>query len=158
MVVPVARPDHSLAAIAGRTELKVAFVDLSAFFAQLDAMHKGMTEELYVLIFRKLALDIHGRVVVLTPRDTGRAQNGWAVSVRQASAFQPPEGAEKYGTAGDLLPGAIAALNELKFGDTVYITNNVVYILKLNDGHSKRAPAKFIELALSEGLQMLDAA
>ena len=65
----------------------------------------------------KIALDLHGELVMTTPVDTGRARAAWTVD-----------------TAG---PEKV-------------VENNVEYIGALNAGHSKQAPASFVENAIDK--------
>lgn len=60
---------------------------------------------------QKMATDLHAGLMRATPVDTGRARNGW----------------------------------QLTLGNEPVIENQVEYIGVLNDGHSKQAPALFVE-------------
>jgi hypothetical protein len=46
---------------------------------------------------------------------------------------------------------ALAAIARYKLGSTIHISNNVPYILPLNNGHSTQAPINFIEAAVQVG-------
>jgi hypothetical protein len=83
---------------------------------------------------RKVALAIDRDVVMSTPVDTGRARGNWIVTLNSpASGYNWNRfGADvAIAQAGQVIAG-------YKSGDTIYITNNLPYIIPLNRGHSKR--------------------
>lgn len=88
---------------------------------------------------RAAIVEILNGVVLNTPVDTGRARGNWQTTVNAPASGD---------IAGVRSPGAVEAearanMGELK--DTVFITNNLPYIGKLNEGSSKQAPARFVE-------------
>lgn len=122
---------------------------------------KGI-EEWFLAIMRKIALDLHGRLVRATPVDTGRARFGWDISVSTPSSFSPLPGAESYGPfrhgeppSGEEVARALGALATLRYGDEIWIVNNTVYIKRLNEGWSDQQPAGFVEAALQALEQVL---
>lgn len=99
---------------------------------------------------RKVALAIDQTVVMATPVDTGRARSNWLVNVGSArtdviDAYFP-------GGSGSTAPENInAALEQAKnavagytSGSTIYISNNLPYIGRLNEGWSRQAPAGYV--------------
>lgn len=98
-----------------------------------------------------MALRIHGKLVEGTPVDTGWARSNWLLSV----------GTPKKETVGE--PGklntAAAELGQSEVADwgiasgPIYITNNVPYIRRLNEGSSTQAPAGFVESAVQTEVQ-----
>lgn len=87
------------------------------------------------------------QLYISTPVDTGRARWGWQCTINAPSQELPPEG--DY-TFPDVL-SRTAELNEFTIADTIFIANSVPYVLKLNAGSSKQAPARFIEKAVARG-------
>ena len=92
------------------------------------------------------------QLTISTPVDTGRARWGWFVTVGSPSTEIPPEapkgwnGESSGGTAYFAPPDVASRTNITVSADsTSYITNNVPYIVKLNNGSSKQAPARFAE-------------
>lgn len=75
----------------------------------------ALTEKQLVEYVEKTTLDVQRDLILATPVDTGTARRGW----QSTTPTKPYE------------PGVIE--------------NNVEYIGKLNDGHSKQAPANFVE-------------
>ena len=91
-------------------------------------------------LMRMAAFEFNRQVAISTPRKTGRAGNAWMPTVNAPSDEVLPEG--NYPTP---VPRDIPPVKSVR--DVIYITNNVPYIGKLNDGYSKQAPARFVELA-----------
>ncbi len=110
--------------------------DLKKFAETVDTDVKKVVKRVAFTVFRKL--------VKMTPVDTGRARAGWFMQVDKPGDDIPPEGKKSYPPPKMTIRG--------KLGDypVIVIYNNVPYIQALNDGHSKRAPANFVELALHE--------
>ena len=98
----------------------------------------------------KTSAQVLANVTVATPVDTGHARTNWRVSIGR------PIGGEidTYGPGSSASAGAIAAgfavFARYVPGQPVYIQNNAPYIGALNRGHSKQAPAGYIEAAVSK--------
>jgi hypothetical protein len=90
-------------------------------------------------LMRMATIEFFRTITISTPVDTGRARAGWTPSINVPSSYVPPEG--KYG-----MP-AIPELGTVTVRDTIYITNNLPYIKRLNNGYSRQAPARFVESA-----------
>ena len=91
-------------------------------------------------LMRIATIEFYRQVSVSTPVDTGRARSGWFITVNSPSTEVLPEGRYRLSLT-QTVPGAISV------SDKIYITNNTPYIGKLNDGYSRQAPARFVELA-----------
>lgn len=93
---------------------------------------------------RDVALTADRVLVLRTPVDTGRARSNWI----------PTIGAPSSDTREPLEPAALeqearAVVGEYQAGGPgVFLSNNLPYIRRLNDGHSAQAPAGFVEEAL----------
>ena len=109
-------------------------------------------------IARKAALAIDQVVVLATPVDTGRARSNWQVGIGGNDA--PPRDSlapgEKGSTGAAAAQAAIAegkaVIESYKGGSSIYISNNLPYIGRLNDGYSAQAPAGFVEQAVQSGV------
>lgn len=104
-----------------------------------------VTRDQASIIFRKIALELDQRVVLGTPVDTGRARGNWFPSINVPAT----------GTTTDTDPSgakALAAINAVvgsaELGDTVWLTNNLPYILPLENGHSQQAPQGMVDINL----------
>jgi Tfp pilus assembly protein FimT len=98
-------------------------------------------------IFRATCLAILRDVVMLTPVDTGRAKGNWQVTINVPAQgvldFEDPTGV-----------GAIAKattfLATLEAGTTFVLTNNLEYILYLEDGTAKIAPFGMVKRTVAK--------
>lgn len=90
-----------------------------------------------------------------TPVDVGTAVSNWKVSLNEPAkgvrkAYSPGRaGSTAESNASAAVVAASRALGRYSEGDIIYITNNVPYMERLNDGYSLQAPAGFVESALS---------
>lgn len=118
---------------------------MASFKQQLDeAYDKKVTKRLEKTV-RAVALTVHNTLDLTTPVDTGRARANWLPSLNTPDVriVEPSVG------KADL----DAAITAYKLADTIFISNNLPYIRPLNDGHSKQAPAGFVDIALLRGKQ-----
>ena len=86
----------------------------------------------------KTALGLLGDLKILTPVDTGRARSNWHLDVGAPTVQLVEPG-------GDLPTD----VSRYTVNQTIFISNNVPYIRRLNEGHSKQAPAGFVEDAVN---------
>lgn len=102
-----------------------------------------------------LALEIDKelrRSKVGTPVDTGHARAGWIPSVGS------PNVTEVVGTDSSAHQAGVAQVLTFKLGAGVlWIASAVPYIRRLNEGHSKQAPALFVEAAIDRALVTIQA-
>lgn len=94
-------------------------------------------------IFQKIALDLDTAVVLATPVDEGRARGNWFPSINSPSSEVDMAATDKSGS------GAISALESVvakaDLGDTIWQTNNLPYILPLENGWSQQAPEGMVD-------------
>lgn len=97
---------------------------------------------------RAVALAVDQAVVTATPVDEGTARANWQVSIGG-----PASGVVE--TLGTSPQPAISrnsiAIQKSTPGKDIHLTNNLPYIVPLNEGHSKQAPAGFVETAVAAG-------
>jgi hypothetical protein len=96
----------------------------------------------------QLAGNIVQRVVLATPVDTGRARGGWLAGVGSAPSGQGTKDA----SGGSTISRAKSGMSSRTGDQTIYISNNVVYIGRLNAGSSAQAPSNFVAQAVKAGL------
>lgn len=100
-----------------------------------------------------VALTVDQTVVSSTPVDTGRARGNWQVSL----GFPVVEEQDLVDKAGTVTIAAGAAvIRSRQSGQTIFISNNVPYIGRLNQGSSSQAPANFVEMAVMDGIRALN--
>lgn len=94
-----------------------------------------------------LVLDTHADLATDTPVDTGWAAANWIISMATFSNNPSGNRPTDFEKADDTesLAGMAGVLGWTLKKGIIYITNNVPYISKLNDGHSKQAPPGFVD-------------
>jgi hypothetical protein len=113
-------------------------MSVASFNVDLNKFAKSMNIELETVV-RKLAFEVYKGVTQKTPVDTGRAKANWMLgygsinsTITNNTTFtlvQPPKGSGKR---------------------PIYITNNLPYISKLENGSSKQAPNGMVNLTMNE--------
>lgn len=106
------------------------------------------------LVVRKLGFDGLRGVMLKSPVDTGRFRASWRIGINVIDlTAEPIRNAKDKAGHGNVDPQGFATGNKLvgkvKWGDVVYITNNVPYAEALERGHSKQAPGPGGILALT---------
>lgn len=90
-----------------------------------------------------------------TPVDTGWARANWIPSLGGEPASTPSGSRTSVATAEAALQAGKGSLLGYKlFNGPVFITNNVPYILKLNEGTSDQAPKGFVQAAITAAVAM----
>ena len=97
----------------------------------LDRAYKKKVVELTEKVVRKTAFDIDADIVLQTPVDTGRAESNWLPSLNT-----PRTDTVEAGQKPDITP----ITNAYRLNDTIFITNNLPYIERLNNGWSGQQP------------------
>lgn len=114
---------------------------------------------------RRVALAIDRALVMSTPVGNpdlwkrpapkgyvgGRARANWIPSVG-SPATAPVDRRDKSGASTIALLTQLTSSYKPEDGP-VFITSNLPYIERLNDGHSTQAPAGFVEMAIEEGIR-----
>lgn len=105
----------------------------------------GEVEEFVNKEARAVAFNFQSLVIRITPMDTGRAAGNWFVD-----AFSPPKKVDEGRRSAVAMRENESRIESVKSipWPTIYISNNLPYIGRLNDGYSTKAPAKFVETSL----------
>lgn len=107
---------------------------------------KGI-EEKVLLVQKKIAFQLLEGIVNMTPVDTGRARANWQVTIGTPTLAHSWESYDKPGD-GTISSGS-AVISSLRTLGTIYLTNNLPYILSLEKGHSQRqAPQGMVQVTL----------
>lgn len=117
----------------------------SDFRAQLDAAYKAKVEDRLQKAVRLTALQAFRNVVQATPVDTGMAKLSWNIDINVIDVKVAAAPAQAPDASFDGSEKALQAVASFKLDDIIYISNNLPYIRRLNDGHSKQAPSGFID-------------
>lgn len=133
-------------------------------FSRRMAVRAGRISGNTTRLVRAVAIAADQAVVSATPVDTGRARSNWVAQIGAQfsgviDAYAPGAG----GSTGQqnvqaALDQAERVINQYTsgFDQAIYITNNLPYIGRLNEGYSAQAPANFVELALIEAVAVIN--
>lgn len=125
---------------------------MADFKARLDLAGRGIAKTVE-RVMRKAALVIDREVVRRTPVDTGRARSNWIVTFFEPADYSRVN-IDHDGAAGLAESAAAVAAYKVDLGP-IYITNNVVYIGKLENGWSRQAPAGMAKQAVLAGAEVV---
>lgn len=105
------------------------------------------------LAAKKITMDAFSEVILKTPVDTGRARGNW-----QAAIGSKPAGTlEREDKSGQLaINEAAAKVAGFSLGQTLYLTNNLPYAMRLEYGYSKQAPAGMVRLTAQRAQAIAD--
>jgi len=110
------------------------------------------TVEAHGKIARVATLELFSGVIRATPVDTGRARGNW-----QTSVGAPVNG--EIAREGDAAALAeVEAKTPQGAGQITYLSNNLPYIVQLEEGSSKQAPEGMVKRNMDRVQKMVDAA
>lgn len=104
-------------------------------------------------VFRGTSIDISTKVITRTPVDTGRARGNWFPSFDEPSE-QTTTNVSKTGL--DSITRATQKVRTSRLGQSFYLTNNLPYIERLENGYSDQAPNGMVERTLVEFQRIVD--
>lgn len=110
---------------------------------QLTAAYQKKVVKPQEKLVRETALRAFTNISLATPVKSGRARGNWNIAVDTVDAST-----SESTDAPDLMKAA-AAIANFVIGKTIYISNNLPYIKRLNNGYSKQAPANFVETGVA---------
>jgi hypothetical protein len=108
------------------------------------------------VVLRKLAFTAYRNLILKSPVDTGRFRASWRIGVDVVDLSTYPEVTHKgiaQGGYADPPPddsGVQAVIGTAKFGQVIFITNNLPYAQPLEDGSSKQAPQGVLAITMAE--------
>lgn len=115
-------------------------LDLSAWARQLDSNLD--------LVLQKVTIEILSRIIEKTPVDSGRARANWQVALNVVPGGYDDNAFDKSG--GTAISKGQAEAIKAQAEDSVYIINNLPYILKLEEGSSTQAPSGMVTITVQE--------
>jgi hypothetical protein len=113
---------------------------------QLATVVQARVPQLVATVAQHVVEDVARENPVLT----GQSSANWKTAIGSPDTSWD-QGANHLGGQHSI-DEARSALVALAMGQTVYITNNVPYIIDLNNGSSTKAPAGFVEMAIVDAL------
>jgi len=104
---------------------------------------------------RVLALDIDRRLVLATPVHDGGAKRNWIASVGAPnnSVIDVGEGIPQSQAEQAAIDQGSIAINGANDYATIYVQNNLPYIVRLNEGWSDQAGSGYIDKIITEEVQ-----
>ncbi len=87
------------------------------------------------------------QLTITSPKDSGRFIGNWLVGLitKKHSILDRTDP-----TRTKALASGKSVMKRHKFGQSIFISNNLPYASKLNDGHSGQAPANFVQRAIKK--------
>ncbi|WJD60582.1 HK97 gp10 family phage protein [Pseudomonas kurunegalensis] len=98
----------------------------------------GVVEEQLALRVRTISLEVLQQIVLASPVDTGRFRGNNIVSIG-APVYTSLDMVDPSG--GETISRGLSVMTGLEPYTQVFIQNNLMYAVPLEDGHSKQAPA-----------------
>ena len=123
---------------------------------QIQAIVRGL-ERVTERVVTKITLDVTANLIETTPVDTGWARANWipaigAPIVRDLTGVEATVQNASLG-AGEQQQALVAVVTGYKLArGAVFVSNNVPYIIKLNDGFSRQAPSGFVQMAIRKAV------
>ncbi|MBL4656255.1 MAG: hypothetical protein JKY33_10585 [Bacteroidia bacterium] len=110
---------------------------ISVAFAQLRTM---VAKEQ-----REFVIDIYTGLTTATPVDTGRARASWRITKGEIDSSVEP--------AAKSVKMKKPKVGLARLGESYFITNNLPYIVPLNEGHSEQAGEFFVEKEIQRAMK-----
>ena len=121
---------------------------VTSFNSALIARAREMTEVQFKLVLIKVRLELLSRIVMKTPVDTGRARGNWQVSSGEpASGYDLDKKDDK---GGAVISEGFGKINNTPINEVLWITNNLPYIVALENGHSQKQGGHMVKTAIEE--------
>ncbi len=115
-----------------------------------ESLHRfhGQCEKTANRRLRRIAMAALRKVVIRTPHKTGCARANWNVSVNQDNTGHNLNITDYEG--GKTISKGTQTITSMTIGNTLYITNTVPYIMRLEYGYSRQWPNGFLRLTANE--------
>ena len=123
-------------------------LSFSSLSAGLAATAKEINESKFQLVLQKVAMEALTRLVMKTPVDSGRARGNWQVTWGSPSTEYDSDKTDDKGS-GTIWEGADTIADAPRYG-VIWISNNVPYIERLENGWSGQAPNGMAQLTVDE--------
>lgn len=115
------------------------------FKLNLPKMEKRI-DHVILAIQKKVAMQLLEGIVNMTPVKTGRARGNWQVALGAPGTTVLQEAFDPAGQA--TIEAGSATIQSLTTLGAIYLTNNLPYILPLEQGSSKQAPSGMVQVNL----------
>jgi len=105
-------------------------------------------KELASVFVQKIAMTVLMKLVEKTPVDTGRARGNWQVTLNQPAEGYDESEIDKNG--GNTFTKGSMVIDDAPEYPIIWITNNVPYIQRLEEGHSGQASTGMMQNTINE--------
>lgn len=123
----------------------------SQFAANLNKLCERAKEKAEVVV-RKTALELQSGMIEMSPVKSGRFKSNWTCGVGAVNTdTSAAPGADAEGRTRTVLEG-------WKPGQTIWLTNSLVYARRLENGWSKQSPNGMVRLTVQAYAQALKTA
>lgn len=112
----------------------------------VDALMKKKVDPAIERRQKAMAMAIYQKLIEATPVDTGRARSNWWMDTAPSVTIIEPDD-----TSSGMAQAASMMGRNIELGSTIYISNNLPYIQRLDDGYSGQAPAGMTAQAIQYG-------
>lgn len=123
---------------------------------ELNELYHEQVEQTLERAVRAYAINTLAELSIRSPVDTGRFRGNWNITEGSADEttinfkdVAAPKDGETFPMPDYNSLGQTAAAS-YQLGGSIWITNNLPYAQRLNEGWSKQAPANFVEIALKK--------
>jgi len=99
---------------------------------------------------KRVGLKILRILTIVSPVDTGRFKANWRIGIASPDS-RPTRRTDKGG--GRTFREGEGKIKKAKQGSTLFISNNLPYAKRLNEGSSTQAPANFVEQAIKQAVE-----
>ena len=120
--------------------------DMNRFAKKATQAHNKIT--------RVATLELFSGVIKATPVDTGRARGNWQTAPGSPAAGET----ERLDKSGGEAIAEVEAKTPEGAGQVTYLSNNLPYIMELEEGSSKQAPEGMVKRNMDRVQKMVDAA
>jgi len=114
---------------------------------QIERAYQKKVIETANKVKRVVAMGVLQQLIQTTPVDTGRAKSNWWTDTSKTWIEQAADNG-----ASANAQGLSVSQRDIKLETSIYITNNLPYIQRLEDGWSAQAPAGFVKGAVQVGV------
>lgn len=118
-----------------------------ADFAQQIAAFVKKTEARADQVLRKVGIEVASSVVRKSPVDTGRFRANWLASI-EAPNTRTFDASDLSGQA--TIAAAARQINKARLGQVIWISNNLPYAQRLENGYSQQAPSGMVRVTVAE--------
>ena len=112
-----------------------------SYRAQIDAVYKKKVLDKIEKVTNATALLLHAQLIQTTPVDTGRAKANWFYDIDAPDA---KEVEADYDNEGE----ALQRSQSYTLDKNIFISNNLPYIRRLDEGYSDQAPSGMVQGSL----------